>query len=104
MNNVDYVVICANQGVNKCNLLVHPDPGLNLPVQWVDATTDPKQYIKFYTLSNCDSKEIGIANPVSLKFTIVVNSNCELHLYIGSQLITFNKLQIVDLQTYSNQT
>ncbi len=32
MNNVDYVVICANQGVNKCNLLVHPDPGLNLPV------------------------------------------------------------------------
>ncbi len=32
MNNVDYVVICANQGVNKGNLLVHPNPGLNLPV------------------------------------------------------------------------
>ena len=29
MNNVDYVVICANEGVNKCNL---PDPGLNLVV------------------------------------------------------------------------
>ncbi len=35
MNNVDYVVICANQGVNKCNLLVHPDPGLNLTVMTV---------------------------------------------------------------------
>ncbi len=36
MNNVDYVVICVNQGVNKCNLhliLEHPDPGLNLPMQ-----------------------------------------------------------------------
>ncbi len=35
MNNVDNVVICVNQGVNKCNLhliLEHPDPGLNLPV------------------------------------------------------------------------
>ncbi len=42
MNNVDYVVICANQGVNKCNLLVHPDPGLNLPVRslnFVDPST-----------------------------------------------------------------
>ena len=37
MNNVDYVVICVNQGVNKCNLhliLEHPDPGLNLPVMY----------------------------------------------------------------------
>ncbi len=34
MNNVEYVDICANQGVNKCNLLVLPDPGLNLPVNW----------------------------------------------------------------------
>ncbi len=35
MNNVDNVVICVNQGVNKYNLhlfLEHPDPGLNLPV------------------------------------------------------------------------
>ncbi len=42
--------------------------------QWVDATTDSKQYIKFYTLSNYDSKEISVANPISLKFLIVVNS------------------------------
>ncbi len=38
MNNVNYAVICANQGVNKCNLLVHPDPGLNLPVYFKHAT------------------------------------------------------------------
>ncbi len=40
MNNVDYVVICANQGVNKCNLLVHPDPGLDLPVLVTLSTMD----------------------------------------------------------------
>ncbi len=40
MNNVDYVVICVNQGVNKCNLhliLEHPDPGLNLPVKELES-------------------------------------------------------------------
>ncbi len=35
MNNVDYVVISVHQVLTRCFLhlvLVHPDPGLNLPV------------------------------------------------------------------------
>ncbi len=47
MNNVDYVVICANQGVNKCNLLVHPDPGLNLPVQQARDTHASSAFINY---------------------------------------------------------
>ena len=41
--------------------------------QWVDATIDPDKFVKFYNLSNLDAEELGIANPASLKFTIVVN-------------------------------
>ncbi len=48
MNNVDYVVICANQGVNKGNLLVHPDTGLNLPVYDHHSKCQAESQINWY--------------------------------------------------------
>ncbi len=53
MNNVDYVVICANKGVNKCNLLVHPDPGLNLPVASLQPFTEKTQNRRRVIDTNC---------------------------------------------------
>ena len=51
MNNVDYVVICVNEGVNKCNLhliLEHPDPG---PVDRLSTCSVLSIYASFYSVS-----------------------------------------------------
>ncbi len=84
--NLDYVVICVNQGVNKCNLqliLEHPDPGINLPVQqnnkfWRTSFGEQVLYLKTccrpqptgifcFLIHECAYNSIAHVNTINLK-------------------------------------
>ena len=84
------------QSLNQLHSLI------TLGKNWFDATTNCSTCVKYFSLSNFDDAEISTVNPITLKFTIVIDASHKLYLYIGSQLSSFTALPPADLSNAAN--
>ena len=71
--------------------------GVNIcDTPWLDVTKDPTTSLRYCILANIHpvpTASVYATNPVSLKFTVIVNEDCTWHCFADSSIVDIGKLE-----------